>query len=232
MSLIDTVTKAFVPVRKEGWPFIAIFFAVALVLGLFWDALFWIGLALTAWCAYFFRDPQRITPLDDDIVVSPADGVISSVGPAVPPPELSLGDAEWTRISIFMNVFSVHVNRAPVRGRITMRAYKPGKFLNAELDKASRENERNGFVFDSPHGPVAAVQVAGLIARRIVSFCEEGDELGAGDRIGLIRFGSRVDVYLPADATPQIFVGQLAVAGETVIAAYGRTKPAPVTRIS
>lgn len=232
MSLVDTITKAFVPVRREGWPFVAAFFGVAVVLGLFWDALFWIGLALTGWCAYFFRDPERVTPLDDDIVVSPADGVVSSIGPAVPPSELGLSDAERTRISVFMNVFSVHVNRAPVRGRITTLAYKPGKFLNADLDKASRENERNGFVFASPHGPVAAVQVAGLVARRIVSFREEGDELGAGERIGLIRFGSRVDVYLPTDATPQIFVGQLAVAGETVIAAFGRPKPAPVTRVS
>ncbi|RKF06212.1 phosphatidylserine decarboxylase [Oceaniradius stylonematis] len=232
MSLLDTVTKAFVPVRREGWPFVGAFFAAAVVLGLIWDPLFWIGLALTGWCAYFFRDPQRVTPLDDDIVVSPADGVVSAIGPAVPPAELGLGDAERTRISVFMNVFSVHVNRAPVRGRVTTLAYKPGKFLNADLDKASRENERNGFVFDSPHGAVAAVQVAGLVARRIISFCEEGEELGAGERIGLIRFGSRVDVYLPPEATPQVFAGQMAVAGETVIAAYGRPRPAPVTRVS
>ena len=231
-NLVDTITKAFVPVRREGWPFVAGFFAGAVILGLLWDPLFWIGLALTAWCAYFFRDPERVTPLDDALVVSAADGIVSAVGPAVPPAELDLGDGERLRISVFMNVFSVHVNRAPVRGRITTRAYRPGSFVNADLDKASRENERQGFVFDSPNGPVAAVQVAGLVARRIVGFCEEGDELGAGERIGLIRFGSRLDVYLPEGAEPQVFVGQLAVAGETVIAAFGRPRPAPVTRVS
>lgn len=232
MALIDTVTKAFVPVRREGWPFVGAFFAGAIFLGLLWDPLFWIGLLLTGWCAYFFRDPQRITPLDDDIVISGADGVVSAIGPAVPPPELGLGQAERTRISVFMNVFSVHVNRAPVRGQITTLVYKPGKFLNADLDKASVENERTGYVFDAPHGPVAVVQVAGLVARRIVSFVEEGAQLGAGERIGLIRFGSRLDVYLPDDAVPQVFVGQQALAGETVIAAFGRKKPAPITRIS
>ena len=232
MSLIDTVTKAFVPVHREGWPFVAGFFVASIILGLLFDPLFWIGLFLTGWCAYFFRDPQRVTPLDDDIAVSGADGIVSAIGPAVPPPELGLGDSERTRISVFMNVFSVHVNRAPVRGKITTLAYKPGKFLNAELDKASRENERSSYLFDSPHGPVAAVQVAGLVARRIVSFVEEGQDLGAGERIGLIRFGSRLDVYLPDGAVPQVFVGQQAIAGETVIAAFGRNKPAPITRVS
>ncbi len=232
MTLVDTITKAFVPVHREGWPFVAAFFVGAVVLGWFWDPLFYLGLALTAWCAYFFRDPERVTPLDDDIVVSPADGIVSAIGPVTPPRELGLGDADMLRISVFMNVFSVHINRAPVRGRIDRMVYRPGKFLNADLDKASLENERNGFVIDGPHGTIAAVQIAGLVARRIVPFAKEGEDLAAGERIGLIRFGSRLDVYLPTDVVPQVFIGQQAVAGETVIAAWGRSRPAPVTRVS
>lgn len=208
MTLIDTITKAFVPVHREGWPFIAIFFVVAILAGLLWDPLFYIGLALTAWCAYFFRDPQRVTPVSDDLVISPADGIISAIGPAVPPEELELGEGERLRISVFMNVFSVHVNRAPVRGEISKLAYRPGKFLNADLDKASRENERNGLVIASPHGPVAAVQIAGLVARRIVCWKKESQAVAVGERFGLIRFGSRLDVYLPDGATPQVHLGQ------------------------
>ena len=174
MSLVDTIKNAFVPIHREGYPFIAAFGAATLFLGYFSSILFWIGLILTAWCAYFFRDPERVTPVDDRLVVSPADGIISAVGPAVPPRELGLGNAEMTRISVFMNVFSCHVNRAPVRGRITRIEHRPGKFLNAELDKASTENERNGLVIDSPNGTVAAVQIAGLVARRIVCWAEAG----------------------------------------------------------
>ena len=144
MSLVDTVKNAFVPIHREGYPFIGGFAVVTLLLGLFSTNLFWIGLILTAWCAYFFRDPERVTPADDRLVISPADGVVSAVGPAVPPRELGLGAGEMTRISVFMNVFSCHVNRAPVRGTISRIEYRPGKFLNAELDKASEENERNG----------------------------------------------------------------------------------------
>ncbi|MEL6437318.1 MAG: phosphatidylserine decarboxylase, partial [Pseudomonadota bacterium] len=195
MSLADTIIKAFVPVRREGYPFVTAFFVFAVVIGWFWDPLFYVGLALTGWCAYFFRDPQRVTPLDDDIVVSPADGVISAIGPAVPPSELDLGEAERLRISVFMNVFSVHVNRAPVRGTVTKIVHTPGKFLNADLDKASRENERNGLVIESAHGDIAAVQVAGLVARRILCWADEGAAISAGERFGLIRFGSRLDVY-------------------------------------
>ena len=200
MSLVDTVKNAFVPIHKEGYPFIGAFAVVTLLLGLFSTSLFWIGLILTAWCAYFFRDPVRVTPADDRLVVSPADGVVSSVGPAVPPRELGLGSGEMTRISVFMNVFSCHVNRAPVRGRITRIEHRPGKFLNAELDKASQENERNGLVIDSPNGTVAAVQVAGLVARRIVCWAEAGGNIAVGERFGIIRFGSRVDVFLPKNA--------------------------------
>ena len=165
-------------------------------------------------------------------MVSPADGVVSAVGPAVPPRELGLGSGEMTRISVFMNVFSCHVNRAPVRGRITRIEHRPGKFLNAELDKASQENERNGLVIESPNGIVAAVQIAGLVARRIVCWAEAGGNIAVGERFGLIRFGSRVDVFLPQDATARVAVGQTAVAGETVIAEFGGGAATPLVRIA
>jgi len=231
MSLIDTVKNAFVPIHKEGYPFIGGFAVVALLLGLFSTNLFWIGLILTAWCAYFFRDPVRVTPADDRLVISPADGVVSAVGPAVPPRELGLGPGEMTRISVFMNVFSCHVNRAPVRGRISRIEYRPGKFLNAELDKASQENERNGVVIESPNGTVAAVQVAGLVARRIVCWAETGGNIAVGERFGIIRFGSRVDVFLPKGAAARVAVGQTSVAGETVIAEFGGEASTPLVRI-
>ena len=232
MSLADTIRNTFVPIHREGWPFIAGFAAVTLVLGLFSGFLFWVGLILTAWCAYFFRDPQRVTPLDDRMVISPADGVVSAVQSAVPPKELGLGSDEMTRISVFMNVFSCHVNRAPVRGKVQRVEYRPGKFLNAELDKASAENERNGLVIDSPNGTVGVVQIAGLVARRIVCWTEAGASLGAGERFGLIRFGSRLDVYVPADATPRVAAGQTAVAGETIIAEFGAGAITPLVRAS
>jgi phosphatidylserine decarboxylase len=232
MSFVDTVRNAFVPVHREGYPFIAGFAVATLLLGIFSTNLFWIGLILTAWCAYFFRDPQRVTPADDRLVISPADGVVSAVGPAVPPRELGLGPAEMTRVSVFMNVFSCHVNRAPVRGRIRRIEHRPGKFLNAELDKASQENERNGLVIDSPNGVVAAVQIAGLVARRIVCWAEVNGNIGIGERFGLIRFGSRVDVFIPLTATPRVAVGQTAVAGETVIAEFGGGGVTPLVRVS
>ena len=232
MNLVDTVRNAFVPIHRAGYPFIAGFAAVTLVLGYFSSTLFWIGLILTAWCVYFFRDPERVTPVDDRLVISPADGVVSAVGPAVPPRELGMGGGEMTRISVFMNVFSCHVNRAPVRGRIARIEHRPGKFLNAELDKASTENERNGLVIDSPNGPVAVVQIAGLVARRILCWAETGNDLAVGERFGLIRFGSRVDVFLPATASPRVAVGQTAVAGETVLAEFGGPAAAPLVRVS
>ena len=232
MSLVDTIKNTFVPIHRQGWPFVAAFAGVTVVAGIFSTSLFWIGAILTAWCAYFFRDPERVTPVDDRLVVSPADGVVSAVGPAVPPRELGFGDHEMTRVSVFMNVFSCHVNRAPVRGRIVAVEHRPGKFLNAELDKASVENERNGLVIDSPNGRVAAVQIAGLVARRILCWTEAGNDIGVGDRFGLIRFGSRVDVYLPDGAVAKVAVGQTAVAGETVIAEFGAQATSPLVRVS
>ena len=189
-------------------------------------------LVVALWVAYFFRDPERVTPVDDRLVISPADGIVGSVGPAVPPRELELGAEEMTRISVFMNVFSVHVNRAPVRGRIARIEYRAGKFLNAEMDKASVENERNGVVIESPHGAVGVVQVAGLVARRIVCWVDQGSDLSVGDRFGIIRFGARLDVYLPTAAVPRVAVGQTANAGETIIAEIGQASDLPLGRIS
>ncbi|MCO5071921.1 MAG: phosphatidylserine decarboxylase [Rhizobiaceae bacterium] len=230
MSLVDTIKRTFVPIHREGYPFIAAFAVATLVLWLISAYLFFIGLVLTAWCTYFFRDPQRVTPLDDRLIISPADGVVSSVGPAVPPQELGLGGAEMMRVSVFMNVFSCHVNRAPVRGRITVIQHRAGKFLNAELDKASAENERNGLVIDSPNGKMAVVQIAGLVARRIICWANPDENIGAGERFGLIRFGSRVDVYLPANARPRVSLGQTAVAGETIIADVDGSPTLPLYR--
>jgi phosphatidylserine decarboxylase len=183
MSLADTIRNTFVPVHREGWPFVAAFAGATIVLGLFSTSLFWIGLILTAWCAYFFRDPERVTPIDDRLVISPADGVVSSVGPAVAPRELGLGTDEMMRVCVFMNVFSCHVNRAPARGRV-------------------------------------------------LCWTDPGAELAAGERFGLIRFGSRVDVYLPAGAAVKVAVGQTAVAGETVLAEYGIETALPLVRVS
>lgn len=232
MSLTDTIRNTMVPIHREGYPFIAGFAVATLVLGLLWGPLFWIGLILTAWCVYFFRDPPRVTPVDDRLVVAPADGIVSSVGPAVPPRELGLSETEMLRISVFMNVFSCHINRAPVRGRISLIEHRPGQFLNADLDKASTENERNGLVVEGPYGPVAVVQIAGLIARRIVCWAEAPGEIAVGERFGLIRFGSRVDVYLPSEARPRVAVGQVSVGGETVVAEFNSEAAPPLVRVS
>ena len=231
-NLIGTMRRALVPIHREGWPYIAAFGAGAFVLGFVSDTLFWLGLGLTIWCALFFRDPQRVTPVSDDFVISPADGRVSSIGQTIPPRELGLADLPMLRISIFMNVFNCHVNRAPVRGRIVRIAHRIGSFLNAELDKASSENERNSLVIEGPRGTLAVVQIAGLVARRIVCWVREGEELGAGQRFGLIRFGSRLDVYLPAGASVCVALGQTAVAGETIIARHDKAAIAPVTRVT
>lgn len=218
MSLVDSVRKVFVPIHKEGYPFIAIAAVATVVLGLLWGPLAWIFGILTVWVCYFFRDPPRVTPVRDGLIISPADGVVNLVMLAVPPAELDLLPEPMLRISVFMNVFNCHVNRSPVTGRIVRQVYSPGLFLNAELDKASDDNERNALVIDAPGARIAVVQIAGLVARRIVSFVKEGDTIGAGDRFGLIRFGSRLDVYLPAGTLPMVSVGQTAIAGETVLA--------------
>ncbi len=232
MDLFETIRKTIVPVHKEGYPFVAAFFVASLVLGWIWDPLFWVGMVLTLWCAYFFRDPERVTPQDDDLVISPADGRVSSVQMSVPPEELNLGREPMLRITVFMNVFNCHVNRAPVRGRITTIAYKEGQFLNAELDKASIDNERNGLVIESKHGQIGVVQIAGLVARRIICWFNPNDPLDAGERFGLIRFGSRLDVFLPAGFEPRVSLGQTAIAGETVLAEFGSPKGPTISRRS
>jgi len=219
MSVIQSIRSQLAPIHPEGFPFIGGFALASLVFFWLWPPLGWIGTVLTLWCAYFFRDPTRVTPVREGIVVSPADGRISRIINAVPPPELGMGAKPLTRVSIFMSVFNCHVNRSPVSGRIERIAYHPGKFLNADLDKASEDNERNGLVIATAGGTrIVVVQIAGLVARRIVSFVREGVTIGAGERFGLIRFGSRLDVYLPDGVRPMVAEGQTAIAGETVLA--------------
>ena len=219
MTMLGTFIK---PIHPEGRKFVAIFAALTLVLFLIADVLGWIGVGLTIWCYYFFRDPERVTPDRPGLVVSPADGVVSMIEPAVPPAELGMDDTALTRISIFMNVFNCHVNRMPVAGEITAISYRPGTFVNASLDKASEDNERNSLCIRMADGrEVAVVQIAGLVARRIVCFVNIGLWLQAGERFGLIRFGSRLDVYLPEGVAPMVEVGQTMIAGETVLAELG-----------
>lgn len=220
-SIIGSIRRAFVPVRHEGLPIVVIVGLAAILLGLLWSPLFWIGTVLAGWVAYFFRDPPRVSPQHADLVLSPADGTISSVAAVVPPPEMVLGDAPLMRVSVYMDVFDCHVNRAPVAGRVARITYRPGKFFNADIDKASEDNERSAMVIETRRGPFGVVQIAGLVARRIVSWTAEGAELMAGQRYGMIRFGSRLDLYLPAGARVLVADGQTAVAGETVVADFG-----------
>ena len=221
MSIIASIRAQLVPIHREGYPFIGVFALASLVGFVVWPPLGWIGTVLTVWCALFFRDPERVTPVRDGLVVAPADGKVSRIINAVPPPELNLGDRPMARVSIFMSVFDCHVNRSPIGGRIERIVYRPGKFLNADLDKASEDNERNAFVISGVGGrQIGVVQIAGLVARRIVVFARQGDTLAIGERIGMIRFGSRVDVYLPDGIKPTVSIGQTAIAGETIIADF------------
>jgi phosphatidylserine decarboxylase len=219
MSIVASIRSQLVPISQEGYPFIATLAIGSLILMLLWSPLGWLGVIATLWCVYFFRDPPRVTPLREGLVISPADGRVSRVANAVPPAELALGDRAVARISIFMSVFDCHVNRSPVTGRIERMAYRAGLFINADLDKASDDNERNCFLIKTASGArIGVVQIAGLVARRIVPFVREGTAIGAGERIGMIRFGSRVDVYLADGGRPLVAEGQIAVAGETIIA--------------
>lgn len=216
MTMLGTFLK---PMHREGIRFVAIFGVLTALLFLVSDILGWIGVGLTVWCYYFFRDPKRTTPTREGLIVSPADGIVSLIEAAVPPPELGMSSDALTRVSVFMNVFNCHVNRAPVGGEVRSIAYRPGKFFNASLDKASTDNERNSLCIEMADGrQIAVVQIAGLVARRIVCFVAEKTPLKTGERFGLIRFGSRLDVYLPADVHPLVSIGQTMVAGETVLA--------------
>jgi phosphatidylserine decarboxylase len=226
-SVFDSVTNAFVPIHRDGHKFIAIAALVTLVLFMIAPPLGWIGVIATAFCAYFFRDPDRVVPQRPGVVVSPADGKISAIAEVTPPGELALGDKKLARVSVFLSVLNVHIVRAPVAGRITRSVYMPGKFLNAELDKASEENERQALVVDETQAgkSFGLMLIAGLIARRIVTFVGERASVAAGERIGLIRFGSRVDVYLPEEARVLVSVGQTAIGGETVLAELPSASP-------
>tara|TARA_B100001057_G_scaffold114615_1_gene113031 strand:- start:8925 stop:9626 length:702 start_codon:yes stop_codon:yes gene_type:complete len=215
-SLLDNVL---VPIAREGWPFIAIFSLISLILYFVYTPLGWIGLVLTLWCVYFFRNPDRVTPEREGLIISPADGIVQMIAEVSPPEELDMGSEPVVRVSVFMNVFDCHVNRIPCDGRIGKLVYVPGQFLNASLDKASEENERQMVRIDLDSGAfIGAVQIAGLVARRIVCYLEEDQIVLAGERFGLIRFGSRVDIYLPHGAVSHAVIGQKCVSGETVLA--------------
>jgi phosphatidylserine decarboxylase len=218
MSVLATIRSQLAPVHREGLPFIGMFALASLVLFLLWSPLGWLATMATLWCVYFFRDPERVTPIREGIMVSPADGRVSRVSNAVPPQELELGERPLPRVSIFMSVFDCHVNRSPMTGKVERIVYHPGAFVSADLDKASEGNERNSLVIAAGKARIGVVQIAGLVARRIVCFVRPGEGVGAGERIGMIRFGSRVDVYLPEGVRALVAEGQTAIAGETVIA--------------
>ena len=231
-----TVKWRFPSVHPEGRKFAVIAGAITVLAFLLdWDVLAWLLVGLTIWVAAFFRDPIRTTPRGDRLIVAPADGLITLIARVPPPPELrgpeGLADGEYTRVSIFMSVFDVHINRTPITGRVKRVVYVPGKFINADLDKASEDNERQHVVVETPAGVrIGFTQIAGLVARRILTFVREGDLVEAGERVGLIRFGSRVDVYLPAGTSPRVILGQRSIAGETVLAEIG--VDAPLTGVS
>ena len=231
MSVVNSIRSQFAPIHPQGYPFVGGFALASLILFFLWTPLGWIGTVATAWCAYFFRDPVRVTPLREGLVVAPADGRVSLVVNAVPPPELGLNTRPLPRISIFMSVFDCHVNRTPVSGRIERMVYRAGKFISADLDKASEDNERNAFIITTARARIGVVQIAGLVARRIVPFVQEGQAVAAGDRIGMIRFGSRVDVYLPEGGRALVAEGQSAIAGETVLADLGQTDAGRTYRV-
>ena len=218
MSVLASIRSQLAPIHREGLPFIGTFALVSLFLFWLWSPLGWLGTMATLWCIYFFRDPERVTSVREGIVVSPADGRVSRIANAVPPKDLELGERPLPRVSIFMSVFDCHVNRSPVTGKIERIAYHHGAFLSADLDKASENNERNSLVIATEKGRIGVVQIAGLVARRILCFVRAGATVGVGERIGMIRFGSRLDVYLPDGVRPLVAEGQTAIAGETIIA--------------
>ena len=223
--MLETIKDQIPNIHKEGYLIILGFIVATAILFGFANTLGWLGVIMTLWCIYFFRDPERVTPIGNDLVISPADGLVQSITRALPPVELDMEPIAMTRVSIFLNVFDVHVNRVPVDGQVVKSHYHHGKFFNASLDKASEHNERQSILVETPSGAhIAFVQIAGLIARRIICDLEEGETVTAGKRFGIIKFGSRVDVYLPEGVAPHILVGQKAVGGETVIAKLSKAK--------
>ena len=229
MSRVDLSWRRFIlpPIHPEGWRFVGVFAAVTVLMWMLFKPVGVVCLALTVWCYFFFRDPRRAVPAGDTLVLSPADGIVSAIAEVVPPKELEIGEEPMTRISIFMSVFSVHVNRAPMTGKITKMFYRPGAFVDVSLDKESENNERQELAMETVTGQkIAFVQIAGVVARRILTFVKEGDQLKAGERFGLIRFGSRLDVYLPKGVAPLVLEGQTAVAGETILADMAVSGPA------
>ena len=227
MNILKSVKEeVLVPIHPAGWPFIFLFWLVTLVGGYYWQPFLLPGSFLSLWCIYFFRNPKRTTPVAANLVISPADGRVLSTGVVDVPDDLPLPNGVWRRISIFMNVFDVHVNRAPVAGKVIAAPYHKGAFLNASLDKASEKNERQNMVLEMSSGQqIGVVQIAGLVARRIILEAAIGDQLNVGQQYGIIRFGSRVDVWLPAATTVQVMPGQTMIAGETVLADLSASVP-------
>jgi phosphatidylserine decarboxylase len=230
-SLFDTITDSIVPIHNDGFKFLAIGAGISLLFFLLWPPLAWLAVLVTAWIAYFFRDPPRVTPLREGLVIAPGDGRVCAIERVRSPAELGLGEAQRLRVSIFLSVFDVHINRAPVAGRIARSIYEPASLLTAAADKERDQNERRGIDIDTGGSEIAMVQIAGLIARRIVTFVNEGDSVGVGQRVGLIRFGSRVDLYLPPGQGALVAVGQRAVGGETVIADLKSTEAEREARV-
>jgi len=211
--------KVLAPLHPDGFKFVIAGAIATLLLFLLWAPAGWLAAVATLWIGYFFRDPWRVTPTRPGLLISPADGIVVSIVPAIPPPEIAMGDAAVARIGIFLNIFDVHVTRAPIGGRVAALRYKKGRFVNASLDEASEHNERMAIRIVPPEGPeVAFVQIAGLLARRIVCDLREGQQVATGQRMGMIRFGSRVDVYCPSPYVPMVVLGQRMVGGETVLA--------------
>jgi phosphatidylserine decarboxylase len=230
MTIINSIkTSMLVPIHSAGIPFIAIFAILTLIIGWFWNPLYFFGLVLTLWCIYFFRNPVRVTPVlsgtnKNNLIISPADGRVIEIAPITPDEEIGLPVGNWTRVCVFMNVFDVHINRSPMLGKVFYKNYIPGSFFNASLDKASSENERLILGMDTENGKkIAFVQIAGLVARRIICDVDIGSSLKAGEVFGLIRFGSRVDIYFPSDVSIMVLKGQKMIAGETIIGDFTKS---------
>ena len=230
MTIFDSIkSSVFVPIHPAGTPFIAIFAILTIFIGWLWTPLYFVGLILTVWCIYFFRNPNRVTPTlsganKNNLIIAPADGKIIEISEVTPNDEIGLPSGEWQRVCIFMNVFDVHVNRSPMLGKITFKNYIPGLFFNASLDKASMHNERLILGMDTENGKkIAFVQIAGLVARRIICDVDKGSLLKAGEVFGLIRFGSRVDIYFPKEVSTLVLVGQKTISGETILGDFTKS---------